>query len=133
MFGVNDLNGLSDPSTNRFEVEGGLFTEDLVTRYPFIVIKCISLRATIAGEGPPVGPDPKGSFLRTYLNGKFSSLYRKLYREEWKNSVLGPPLPLLHQEGRWDTGPYTPQIYARIKKFLKLNIPSKTITVQIAF
>ncbi len=62
--GVNDLNGRIDPSTNRFEVEGGLFTEDLVTRYPFIVIKCISLRATIAGEGPPVGPAPQRVLLQ---------------------------------------------------------------------
>ncbi len=55
LFGVNNLNGRIDPSTNGSEVESGLFAEELVTRYPLIVIKCNSLRRTIAGEGLPVG------------------------------------------------------------------------------
>jgi hypothetical protein len=58
LFGVNDLNGRTDPKTNGSEVEGGLFAEELVTRFPLIVIKCNSLRGKIAGEGLPVGPAP---------------------------------------------------------------------------
>jgi hypothetical protein len=46
---VAQLFGVSDPNTNGSETEGGLFTEELVTRYPLIVIKCNSLRGTIAG------------------------------------------------------------------------------------
>ncbi len=36
LFGVSDLNGCIDPNTNGSEVEGGLFAEELVTRYPLI-------------------------------------------------------------------------------------------------
>ncbi len=120
MLGVNDLNGCTDPNTNGSEVEGGLFTEESVTRYPLIVIKCNSFRETIAGEGLPVGPDLQGPFLRTCLNGKFSSLNRKFVREDQEGRVPRSPL-LLHQEGGggWETGPCPPQIYARIQKFVK--------------
>jgi hypothetical protein len=67
LFGVNDLNGRIDLNTNGSEAEGGVFTEDLVTRYPLIVTKCNSLRGTIAGEGLPVGPAPKDPFSRCAL------------------------------------------------------------------
>ncbi len=64
LFGVNDLNGRMDPNTNGSEVEGGLFAEELVTRYPLIVIKWNFLRRTIAGRDslwalPPKGPLPQ--------------------------------------------------------------------------
>ncbi len=55
MFGVNDLNGCIDLNTNGPEVEGGLFFDEFVIRYPLIVIKYNSLRGTIAGEGLLVG------------------------------------------------------------------------------
>jgi hypothetical protein len=91
LFGVNDLNGRIDPNTNGSEVEGGLFVEELVTRYPLIVIKCNSLRGTISGEGLTVGPAPQGPFLRACINGKFRSLHRKLFREEQECGIPGPP------------------------------------------
>jgi hypothetical protein len=50
LFGVNDLNGRTDPKTNGSEVEGGLFAEELVTRYPLIVIKCNSLGGKLQGR-----------------------------------------------------------------------------------
>jgi hypothetical protein len=78
LFRVNDLNGLIDPRTNGFKVDRGLFAEESVTRFPLIVIKCNSLRGTIAGKGLPVGPAPQGPFLRTCLNRKFSSVHIKL-------------------------------------------------------
>jgi hypothetical protein len=59
-----------------------------------------------------MGPAPLGPFLKMCLNGKFSSLHRKLVREEQEGGVLVPLL--LHQEGGWDTGPCPPQIYAMI-------------------
>jgi hypothetical protein len=71
LFGVDDLNGHIDPNTNGSEVEGGLFTEELVTRYPLRVIKCNSLRGAIVGEGLPVGCAPQRPFLKMCLNGKF--------------------------------------------------------------
>jgi hypothetical protein len=55
LFGVNDLNGCIDLNTNGSEVEGGLFVDEFVIRYPLIVIKCNFLRGTIAGEGLLVG------------------------------------------------------------------------------
>jgi hypothetical protein len=112
LFGVNDLNRRIDLNMNGSKVEGGVFTEELVTRYPLLVTKCNSLRGTIAGEGLPVGPTPLGPFLKMCLNGKFSSLHRKLVREEQEGGVPAPLL--LHQEGGWDTGPCPPQIYAMI-------------------
>jgi hypothetical protein len=60
LFRVNDLNARIEPNTNGSEMEGGLFTEELVTRYPLIVIKCNSLRGTITEEGLTVGTAPKG-------------------------------------------------------------------------
>jgi hypothetical protein len=95
LFGVSDLNGRIAPNTNGSGVEGGLFAEELVTRYPLKVIKCNSLRWTIAGEGLPVGPAPQGPFRRTCLNGKFSSLHRKLFREKQEDGIPSTPL-LLH-------------------------------------
>ncbi len=58
LFGVNDLNGHIDPTTNGFKVEGGLFTEELVTRYPLIIIKCNSLEGDNCRGGTPSGPCP---------------------------------------------------------------------------
>jgi hypothetical protein len=37
LFGVNDLNGCIDLNMNRSQAEGGVFTEELVTRYPLLV------------------------------------------------------------------------------------------------
>jgi hypothetical protein len=82
LFRVNDLNGRIDLNTNGSEVEGGVFFEELVTCYALIIINCNSLRGTIVREGLPVGPAPQGPFLKTCLNGKFSSLHRKLFTEE---------------------------------------------------
>jgi hypothetical protein len=64
LFGVNDLNGHIDPTTNGVEVEGGLFTEELVTRYPLIVIKCNSLEGNNCGGGTPSGPYPPRALLQ---------------------------------------------------------------------
>jgi hypothetical protein len=90
--GVNDLNGHIDLNTNWSEVEGGVFSEELVTSYPLIITKGNSLWGTIAGEGLPVGPTPpQGAFLKMCLNRKFSSLHRKLLREEQEGRVPGPP------------------------------------------
>jgi hypothetical protein len=68
LFGVNDLNGRVDLNTNGSEAEGGVFIEELVTRYPLLITKCNSLRRTIAGEGLLVGPAPQGPFLKTCFN-----------------------------------------------------------------
>ncbi len=38
-----------------------------------------------------LGPAPQGPFLRTCLNGKFSSLHWKLLREEQEGGIPGPP------------------------------------------
>ncbi len=119
LFGVNGLNGRIDPSTNGSEVECGMFAEELVTRYPLIVIKCNSLRGTIAGEGLSMGPAPQGPSSGLTLmeslvacTGNYSGRSRAGGRDP--RSHL-----LLHQEGEWDTGPCPPQIYARIQKFVK--------------
>jgi hypothetical protein len=127
LFGVNDLNGRIDPRTNGSEVEGGLFGDKLVTRYPLIVIKCNSLRGTIVGEGLPVGPAPQGPFLRTCLNRKFSSLHRKLFRKEQEGRIPGPPFYFTR---RGDGIPVTAlyKFMQENKNLLKLNIPFKTIT-----
>jgi hypothetical protein len=95
LFGVNDLNGRIDLKMNGSEVEGGVFTEELVIRYPLLITKCNSLRRAIAGERLPVGPAPQGPFLKTCLNGKFSSLHRKWFREERRvGSQVPPPTTL---------------------------------------
>ncbi len=91
LFGVNDLNGRIDLHTNGSEVEGEFFPEELVHRHPFLVQKCNSLRGALAGAGLPVGPAPQGPLLKTCLNGKFSRLHRKLFREEQECGVPGPP------------------------------------------
>jgi hypothetical protein len=78
LFGINDLNGRIDPNTNGSEAVRGLFTEELVTRYPLIVIRCNYLRGKITEEELLVGPAPQGPFLKTCLNGKFCSPHRKL-------------------------------------------------------
>ncbi len=92
LFGVDDLNGHIDPNTNGSEVEGGLFTEELVTRYPLLVIKCNSLKGAIVGEGLPVGCAPQGPFLKMCLNGKFISLHRNHTGQGQESGVPGPPL-----------------------------------------
>ncbi len=74
LFGVNDLNGGIDLHTNGSEVKGGFFPEELVNRYPFLVLKCNSLRGALVGAGLPVCPAPQGPLLKTCLNGKFSRL-----------------------------------------------------------
>ncbi len=68
-----------------------MFSEELVTSYPLLITKGNSLRGTFAGEGLPVGPAPQGAFLKMCLNRKFSSLRRKLFREEQEGGVPGPP------------------------------------------
>jgi hypothetical protein len=127
LFGVNDLNGRIDLNTNGSEVEGGLFVEEFVTRYPLIVIKCNSLRGTIAGEGLPVGPAPQGPFLKTCINGKFSSLHRKLVREEQESVIPGPPSYFTRRRDGIPV-PALHKFMQGYKNLLKLNIPSKTIT-----
>jgi hypothetical protein len=87
LFGVNDLN---DPKTNWSKVEGGLFTEELATRYPLIVIKCNSLRGNCGG-GTSSGPCPQRALPQDLPNGNFHSLHRKLFREEQEGGV--PCLP----------------------------------------
>jgi hypothetical protein len=125
--GVNDLNGRIDPNTNGSEVEGGLFTEELVTRYPVLITKCNSLRGVLAGEGLPGGPAPQGPFLKTSLNGKFSSLYRKLFREEQEGGVPGPPSYFTRRRDGIPV-PALQKFMQGYKNLLQLNIPSKTIT-----
>jgi hypothetical protein len=127
LFGVNDLNGRIDLNTNGSEVEGGVFTEELVTRYPLLITKCNSLRRTIVGEGLPVGPAPQGPFLKTCLNGKFSSLHRKLFREEQEGGVPGPP-SYYTRRGDGIPVPALHKFMQGYKNLLKLNIPSKTIS-----
>jgi hypothetical protein len=41
LFGVNDLNGSVDLNTNGSEAEGGVFTEELVTKNPLIITNVI--------------------------------------------------------------------------------------------
>jgi hypothetical protein len=85
------------------------------------------LRRTIAGEGLPVGLAPKGPFLKARLNGKFSSLYRKLFREEKEGGVPGPPSYYTRRGGGIPV-PALHKFMKGYKNLLKLNIPSKTIS-----
>ncbi len=103
-----------------------MFAEELVTRYPLIVIKCNSLRRTIAGEGLPVGPAHQGPFLRT-CHEKFSSLHRKLFREEQEGGIPGPP-SYFTRRGEGILVPALHKFMQGYKNLLNLNIPSKTIT-----
>jgi hypothetical protein len=81
----------------------------------------------LAVAGLPVGPAPQGPLLKTCLNGKYSRLYRKLFREEQECGVPGPasyftrrgdgiPVPALHK------------FMQGYNNLFKLNIPSKTLT-----
>ena len=125
--GINDLNGRIDLHRNGSEVENGNFPEELVTRYPFLVLKCNSLRGALAGAGLPVGPAPQGPFLKTCLSGKFSSLYRKLFREEQECGVPGPP-SYFTRRGDGIPVPALHKFMQGYKNLFKLNIPSKTLT-----
>jgi DNA-binding SARP family transcriptional activator len=60
------------------------------------------------------------------LNGKFSTLHRKLFREEQEDGTLGPSSYFTR---RWDAKPVLAQLrfMQRYKNLLKFNIPSKTI------
>jgi hypothetical protein len=61
-------------------VEGGLFTEELVTRYPLIVIKCHSFRGTIAREVMPLkGPSSGLAIMESLVPciGNFSGRSRR--------------------------------------------------------
>ncbi len=47
-----------DLHTNGSEVEGGFFPEELVNGYPFLVLKCNSLRGGTCGSRTPGGRCP---------------------------------------------------------------------------
>ncbi len=127
MLRINDLNGCFDLNMNGSEVEGGVFTEEIVTSYPLLDTKRNSLRGTIGGEGLPVGPALRGSFLKTCLNGRFSSLHRKLFREEQEGGVPGPP-SYYTRRGDGIQVPALHKFMQGYKNLLKLNIPFKTIS-----
>ncbi len=110
-------NGHIDPNTNGSEVEGGLYSEELITRYPLIVTKCNSLRGTIAEEGLPVGPAPRGPSSRCALIESSVACIGN-YTGRSRRAESQDPL-LLRQEGRSDNGPGPPQIYPRIQKSTK--------------
>jgi hypothetical protein len=119
--------GCIDPNTNGSEVEGGVFTEELVTRYPFVVKKCNSLRGQLWGRGSQWALPPQGTFLKTRLHGKLCSLHRKLFMEEQEGGVPCPP-PTTYFIRRGD-GILVPALHKFIKGYknlLKLNILSKT-------
>ncbi len=128
LFGVNDKNGRIDPKTNESEVEGGLFTEELATRYSLIVIKWNSLRWTIAGEGLPVGPaPPQGPSLGLALMESLEACIGIIHggvggRGPRSPSYItrrggdGIPVPALHK------------FMQGYKNLLKHNVPAKTIT-----
>jgi hypothetical protein len=108
-------------------VEGGFFPEELVNRYPFLVLKCNSLRGALLGAGLPVGPAPQGPLLKTCLNRKFSRLYRKLFREEQECGVPGPP-SYFRRRGDGIPVPALHKFLQGYNNLFKLNIPSKTLT-----
>jgi hypothetical protein len=91
-----------------------LFTEELVIRYPLIVIKYNSLRGTIAGVGLPVGPAPKGPSSGLAL----------------MENCIGNPFPPSYFTRRGDgiLIPALHKVNAGFKNLLKFNIPCKTIT-----
>jgi hypothetical protein len=73
-----------------------------------------------------VGPAPQGPFLKTCLNGKFSSLHRKLVREEQEGGVSGTPSYFTRRRDGIPV-PALHKFMQGYKNLLKLNIPSKTI------
>jgi hypothetical protein len=96
----NDLNGRIDANTNGSGVEGGLFPQELVTRYPLIVIKCNSLSGQMRGRDS---------------------------KEEWVGGVPGPP-SYFTRRGDGILVPGLQKLMQNYKNLLILNIPSKTIT-----
>jgi hypothetical protein len=43
LYGTNDLNGQIDTQTLASQSQSGVFIEDLITRYPLLVLKCMRL------------------------------------------------------------------------------------------
>jgi hypothetical protein len=72
-----------------------------------------------------VGPTPQRPFLKTHLNGKLSSLHRKLFREEQEGGVPGPPSYFMRR-GDVILVPALHKCIKGYKNLLKLNILSKT-------
>ena len=70
---------------------------------------------------------PQGPFLKTCLNGKFSSLHRKLVREEQEGGVPGPPSYFTRRRDGIPV-PALHKFMQGYKNLLNLNIPSKTIS-----
>jgi hypothetical protein len=92
LYGVSDLNGRTDLNTDGPEVEGGLFTEELVIRYALLFLKMQLIGGVHFQERDSWGscPSRAGPFLKMCLYGKISCLHRILFREEsCAETVLG--------------------------------------------
>jgi hypothetical protein len=128
LYGTNDLNGQIDTQTLASQTQPGVFTEDLITRYPLLVLKCNALATTFLGTGlntavvTPVAP-----FIITCMSSKLSSLHRNLYRKEKEAEIPGPPAYFTRSR----EGIPVPNLQKFMKGYLnlfKLNISSKTLT-----
>jgi hypothetical protein len=103
--------------------------KSLMVHAPFschlnVLIREFSLHKSTT-PGPPA---PQGPFIRICLNGKFSSLHRKVHIQGGAGG-RDPRFPLLlHQEGGEDPVPALHKFMQGYKNLLNLNIPSITIT-----
>ncbi len=127
LFGVNDLNGHIDLHTNGSEVEGGFFPEELVNRYPFLVLKCNSLRGALAGAGLPVGPAPKGPSSRHVSTESSVDCIGNFSGRSRNEGVPGPP-SYFRRRGDGISLPALHKFMQGYNNLFKLDIPSKTIT-----
>ncbi len=104
LYGGDDLNGCIDLNMNGFEVEGGLFTEELVIRYPLLVTKCNSLRGHLQGRDS-LWALPSRALPQNVPQWTVQQPASQAY----------PPSYFTSRVAR-DTSPCPPQIYSRIQK-----------------